>query len=349
MLRDAKYLLAYTLPLSALLAVHWGGGWSYLTLLYAFVFLPLLDQFWPKDLSNAAPEAESTRTERRFFDTLLYLNVPLLYAIFGYAFWRIGTGAYAPYELVGLVLSLGVFGGASGINVAHELNHRSVPFERFLAKLLLLPTLYLHFTIEHNLGHHRHVATPHDPATARYGQHVYAFWWRSVTGGWRSAWQLEAKRTKTAWWNNRIAHFLFLQVAYLGAVGLVFGPLAAAVALGVGLVAILNLETVNYIEHYGLLRERTPTGRYEPVRPHHSWNSDHELGRIVLYELTRHSDHHFKAARKYQILRRFEESPQLPQGYPASMLLALVPPLWFRVMNERVAPYRSVGTAAGVR
>ena len=342
MLRDAKYLIAYTLPLSALLAVQLGGWWTYATVLYAFALLPVADQWWPRDLSNHAPETEPDRSGRRFFDYLLYLNVPMLYAIYGYAFWRIGQGDYAAYELIGLVLSLGVFGGASGINVAHELNHRSSRFERLLAKFLLLPTLYLHFTVEHNLGHHRHVATPLDPATSRYGESVYAFWWRSVTGSWRSAWQLEAKRSEGAVFQNRIGHFAVLQLVYLGLIALFLGPLAALCALLIGVVAFLNLETVNYIEHYGLTRNQTATGRYEPVQPHHSWNSDHELGRIVLYELTRHSDHHFRAARKYQILRRFEESPQLPQGYPASMLMALVPPLWFRVMDARVAPFRNV-------
>ena len=341
-MRDAKYLLAYTIPLSAALAVHWGGLWSYATVVYAFALLPLADHYWPKDLRNHAPEAESDRLANRLFDLLLYLNVPLLYGIYAYAFWRIGQGAYGTGELIGLVLSLGVFGGTSGINVAHELNHRSAPFERFLAKLLLLPTLYLHFTVEHNLGHHRHVATPLDPATARYGESVYRFWGRSVAGGWQSAWQLEAKRVGPgAVLRNRILHFGLYQIAYLLFIAWLFGGVAALVALLVGVVAFLNLETVNYIEHYGLQRAQTASGRYEPVQPHHSWNSDHELGRIVLYELTRHSDHHFRAARKYQILRRFAESPQLPEGYPASMLLALVPPLWYRTMNARVAPYRA--------
>ena len=341
MTRDAKYLLAYTIPLSAFLAVQWGGWWSYATVVYAFVILPVADHYWPRDLRNHAPETEPGRLANRFFDALLYLNVPLLYAIYGYAFWRVGQGTYTGFELTGLVLSLGVFGGSSGINVAHELNHRSTGFEKLLAKLLLLPTLYLHFTVEHNLGHHKHVATPRDPATSRYGENVYAFWVRSVVGSWRSAWQLEAKRVAGTVLRNRILHFGLLQLAYLAVLTFVFGPLAALIGLLVGIVAFLNLETVNYIEHYGLTRSRTASGRYEPVQPHHSWNSDHELGRIVLYELTRHSDHHFRAARKYQILRRFEESPQLPQGYPASMLLSLVPPLWFRVMNTRVAPYRT--------
>jgi len=201
--------------------------------------------------------------------------------------------------------------------------------------------LYMHFFIEHNRGHHRHVATPLDPATSRKGQTIYAFWIRSTVLSWWHAWELEAERLRRSdqpvfSFQNEMLRFQLIQLAYLTVTFLFFGLTGLWVAIAAAIFGFLMLETVNYIEHYGLLRSKNAAGRYEPVLPIHSWNSNHELGRIFLYELTRHSDHHYRASRKYQILRAYEESPQLPMGYPACMIMALVPPLWFGVMDPRV-------------
>jgi alkane 1-monooxygenase len=208
---------------------------------------------------------------------------------------------------------------------------------------MLLPALYQHFFIEHNRGHHKNVATDDDPASARLGENLYVFWWRSVSGSWRNAWALEHERLEKEGkpvqsWDNEMIRFCFYQFAWLAGIWAVFDWKGLAGAIAVGVTGFLLLETINYIEHYGLRRRLLPAGRPEPVSPAHSWNSDHELGRIFLYELTRHSDHHYKSTRKYQILRHMDESPQLPFGYPASMLLALVPPVWFGVMDRRVQP-----------
>jgi alkane 1-monooxygenase len=228
-----------------------------------------------------------------------------------------------------------------GINVGHELGHRRNRYEQWLAQALLMTGLYMHFFIEHNRGHHRNVATLLDPATSRRGQSIYSFWIQSVCLGWWNAWKLESDRL----WNtgqpalnkhNIMLRFQVIQLLYLGLIFCLFGLTGLWVAIAAAIFGFLMLETVNYIEHYGLLRRLSKAGRYEPVLPIHSWNSNHEMGRIFLYELTRHSDHHYKATRKYQVLRVFEESPQLPAGYPACMLLSLLPPLWFAVMNPRV-------------
>lgn len=341
MWKDAKYLVAYIAPLSAFLGIYFGGVWSLGSVYVAFVLIPVLETILPGSKENLSPEEEDQQRRRRFFDWLLYLNIPILYGLIGYYFTTLLTRDLTAFEVVGMTFNVGLIVGACGINVGHELGHRAFAHERFMAKVLLLPALYMHFYIEHNRGHHKNVATDADPASARRGEAVYAFWVRSVTGAWFNAWRLENKRLEKAGrpvlsWRNEMIRFQVIQFAYLLAVGLFFEWAMVPYALAIAVVGFLLLEAVNYIEHYGLRRERLPNGRYEKVSPRHSWNSNHELGRIFLYELTRHSDHHYKASRKYQILRHYDESPQLPHGYPASILLSLAPPLWFRHMDRRL-------------
>jgi len=341
MARDFKYLLAYLLPFSALWGLYAQGAWAWSAVTLSFVILPVLDQLLPQSTSNVPAGAEERRSNRLFFDILLYLNAPLLFAALAGYFLVLKNSPLSGHELAGLTLGAGILVGTIGINVAHELGHRSNKGEQQLAKWLLMTALYQHFFIEHNRGHHKHVATDKDPATARYGEWIFGFWWRSAAGGWINAWRLEALRLRKTGkpvfsLHNEMLRFQLWQLGWLVAVGVVFGPKALAGAVAVAIIGFLLLETINYIEHYGLRRRLLPTGQPEPVGPQHSWNSDHELGRIFLYELTRHSDHHYKASRKYQILRHFDASPQLPFGYPASILLALAPPLWFALMNPRV-------------
>lgn len=350
MWRDLKYLIAYILPGSAFVALYAQGAWSFSTVVVAFVCVPVLEQLLPQSVANLSEEEESLQSARTFFDLLLYLNVPILYAMLYDYFNLMAQGGLATYELVGLTLSVGITVGAIGINVGHELGHRARRGDQLLAQALLLPALYQHFTIEHNRGHHKNVATDLDPASARRGQTTYAFWWQSVTGGYGNAWALERERLERAGrpvlsWNNQMIRFTLMQVLWLAALGRLFGWSILPWAIAVAVIGFLLLETVNYIEHYGLRRRLLPSGIYEIVQPHHSWNSDHELGRIMLYELTRHSDHHYKANRKYQILRHFDQSPQLPFGYPASILLALAPPLWFRLMHPLLDRLESQNTA----
>ncbi len=346
-MRDAKYLLAYIAPLSAFLGIYFGGIWSFGAVYVAFGIIPLLELVLPYSKENFAKEKEEKRSVILFFDVLLYLNVPILYAAILYYFITIEAGGLTTFETVGMTLNIGVLIGTIGINVAHELGHRTTKFEQFLSKMLLLSAMYMHFIIEHNRGHHKNVATPEDPASARLGESIYGFWFRSITQSYIGAWKLETQRLKRQGKavissENDMIWFQIIQVIYLLTVGAVFGWAMILYALAIALGGVILLETVNYIEHYGLSRKKLASGRYENVLPIHSWNSNHELGRIFLYELTRHSDHHFKATRKYQVLRHFEESPQLPLGYPASMLLALLPPVWFGYMNDKVKKYSKV-------
>lgn len=341
MYRDLKYLLAYLLPLAGYLGLYFGGVWSYGSIYVAFLILPLLELILPASEENHDPEEEESRGGVALFDWLLYLNLPILMGAIIFLLINVTSRELTGNELTGMILNVGLMIGTIGMNIAHELGHRTKKHEQWMAQALLLTGLYMHFFIEHNRGHHRHVATPLDPATSRKNQTIYAFWLRSTTRSWWHAWQLEAQRlTKLGQsaisWQNQMLRFQIIQLAYLLTIFLFFGLTGLWVAIAAAVFGFLMLESVNYIEHYGLLRRKNAQGRYEAVLPIHSWNSNHELGRIFLYELTRHSDHHFRASRKYQILRAFRESPQLPAGYPACMILALFPPLWFSIMNPRV-------------
>jgi alkane 1-monooxygenase len=340
-MKDLKYLAALTLPLSAIISIYFKGYFSYFTPFYAFVLIPILELLLPHDQSNYEGEERVEKEKSKLFDWMLYLNIPIIFGLVTYLLLDITSNNYQLYELVGLVLSLGIVLGTNGINVAHELGHRQKTNERQLGKLLLLPSFYMHFYIEHNFGHHAQAATSEDPATAAYNQTLYSFWFTSVFRQYFSAWKLQSKLLESeargffSIKNDMLWYTLF-QTVYLATILYFFGVLGLIFAVCSGIVGFLMLETVNYIEHYGLLRKKLASGRYERVREVHSWNSNHVIGRIVLYELTRHSDHHYKSSKKYQVLDYYDISPQMPFGYPTSMVLSFLPPLWFKVMNSRI-------------
>ena len=341
-MKDLKYLLAFTIPMSCWLALSVQGIFSYATVIYAFGIIPILELLFSSSDSPYSEDQKSSRAINIFFDVLLYLNVPLVFATLYGGFQTLISTELALYERIGLVLSVGIVLGTNGINVAHELGHRITQSEQFLAKLLLLPSLYMHFFVEHNLGHHKHVGTTEDPATARKNQSVYGFWLSSVTGQIVSATKiqrhlLQVNQAGFFSLKNELLWFALLQLGYLGASFLFYDAEGLLYALAFAAVSVLLLETINYIEHYGLVRELRGE-RYERVTPAHSWNSNHVIGRMVLYELTRHSDHHHRASKKYQVLESIEESPQLPFGYTTSMVIALFPPVWFSLMNKRLLP-----------
>ncbi len=323
----------------------WGltsrGYWVWATPVFAFVCIPVLELIFPVDTKNLEAEEADSKLKRKLFDWLLYFNLPIVFGLVVYALLIVSNETLATYEFVGLIFSIGIVLGVNGINVGHELGHRQSTNERFIGKALLLPSFYMHFYIEHNYGHHLHAATPEDPATARYNQSVYSFWFTSTIRQYFSAWRIQKKflennsRSFFSVKNDMLWYTIF-QASYLVLVGLLFGTSGLVFAFFAGVVGFILLETVNYIEHYGLLRLKTKSGRYERVKEIHSWNSNHVIGRIVLYELTRHSDHHYKSSKKYQILDCHDESPQMPFGYPTSMVLAMLPPLWFKIMNRRV-------------
>ncbi|MBU2938028.1 alkane 1-monooxygenase [Lacinutrix sp. C3R15] len=340
-MKDLKYLAAFSIPLLAVLGLYFKGIYVYLVPIYAFVLLPVFEMSFPIDDTNLETEEVANKLKNKLFDWLLYLNLPIVYGLLFLNLKTVASQNLETYEIVGLVISLGIVLAINGINVAHELGHRQRSNARFLGKALLLPSLYMHFYIEHNFGHHLHAATPEDPATAKYNQSVYSFWFTSTIRQYLKSWKIQKKLLNN---NNKsffsvkndMFWFTIIQISYLVIVYLLFSSSGLFFALASAIVGFILLETVNYIEHYGLLRLKTKSGRYERVKKIHSWNSNHIIGRIVLYELTRHSDHHYKTTKKYQILDCHKESPQMPYGYPTSMLISLFPPLWFKIMNKRV-------------
>ena len=336
-----KYLLAYTIPVICILGIYLDGFWTFAGVVFAFGILPVLELILPTDEKNYSQSETDSKLKNRLFDVLLYFNVFIVYGILYFVLQKVSSEKLSVSEIIGIILSLGVVLGSNGINVAHELGHREKLYERVLGKLLLIPSHYTHFFIEHNHGHHLHVSTPEDPSSANYNQSLYTFWIQTVTGTYTKAWQIQKKLNqieKRSWYSvkNDMLWFTIIQLSYLISIYYFFGFIGFIVALLSGIVGFLLLETINYIEHYGLKRALLPSGRYERVSEKHSWNSNHILGRIMLYELTRHSDHHYKSQKKYQILEYHDVSPELPFGYPTSMVLSLFPPIWFAIMNKRI-------------
>lgn len=340
--RFLKYSIVFIIPLVAYLSINASGWWTFGTAILVYVLLPLFEFVFKPDSKNLQQTEEEIMAEDKIYDYMLYLVVPVHFALLYYFISVIGTIESTTTELIGRVLSMGITCGALGINVAHELGHRKDAFEQMLAKALLLTSLYMHFNIEHNRGHHKNVSTHEDPSSARRGEWVFSFWIRSIVMAYLSAWKIEASRLKKRNMSpfsleNEMLRFQIIQLAFVALIYFSFGLIPMLCFVAAALIGIIQLETVNYIEHYGLSRVQKDSGQYERVQPWHSWNSNHTLGRLFLFELSRHSDHHFLASRKYQILRHHDKSPQMPTGYPGMMLLSMVPPLWFAVMHKKIA------------
>ncbi|MFN0031852.1 MAG: alkane 1-monooxygenase [Flavobacteriales bacterium] len=339
--RVLKYAAVFVLPLFTVVSFSTSGWLTYSPLLFGFVLLPLLEFAAGKsELNLKEVETELVRTDT-LYNVLIYLTIPT--QIF-FTLWFVidaADNAATASELVGRTLAMGLMNGVFGVNIAHELGHRNTMHERLMAKVMLASTLFLHFFIEHNRGHHRNVCTPLDPASARRNESLYAFWMRTVCYSFLSAWSIVKKererRNQNVWsLSNEMIQYLLLQILIVLLVAFTCSSVVLVCFLLAALIGWLLLETVNYIEHYGLERKKLNEHRYEDVRPLHSWNSDYIIGRVVLFELTRHSDHHYNPEKPYQTLHSLEHSSQLPAGYPAMMLLALLPQAWFHVMNKRL-------------
>lgn len=340
-LRALRYLVTYIAPAWALVGYFAHGAWTWALPLHAFVLVPLLELLVRHRPDNLTADEEAIVKDDPLFDWMVYALVPVQWALLLVFLVQVAEPGLLWWETAGRIASMGILCGIYGINVAHELGHRAKRWERDMARALLLTSLYMHFIIEHNRGHHKRVATPEDPASARYGEWLYAFWLRSLVFSFVSAWRIEAGRMRKAGlapygWRNEMLQAICWQLGLLVAIVTTFGPYVTAYFVIAALLGALLLETVNYIEHYGLRRTRDAQGRYRRVEHVHSWNSDHLLGRLTLFELTRHSDHHWKASKKYQTLHSIDSAPQLPTGYPGTMMLSLVPPLFFAVMHPRL-------------
>lgn len=340
-LRFLKYILPFLFFFGAWRSFNSFGWTIWLPVITAFFIIPVLELFIKPDSSNMNVAEEEMARKNTLYDVLLYFVVTFQYFALYQFLVSMKSDSLVWYETAGRIAVMGLLCGTFGINVGHELGHRVNRLEQTLAKALLLTSLYMHFFTEHNKGHHKRVATPEDPSSARYGEPVYTFYFRTIIMSYLSAWHIandEVKKKGKAVLSlyNEMIQFQLIQVVFVGVIWYFFGGMVTVYFLAAALIGILLLETVNYIEHYGLQRQQIAEGKYERALPVHSWNSDHVIGRIMLFELSRHSDHHYMASRKYQVLRHHDNSPQMPTGYPGMIILSLVPPLWFYVMNERI-------------
>ncbi|MFC0199880.1 alkane 1-monooxygenase [Paracoccus rhizosphaerae] len=332
------------LPLVALAASR-GGAWWMLIPAYAWYLTTALDSLLGENPANPDPGTDHSLFWHRAI-TIIWFPLQAA-AIFGTIWYVQSTGHLTGWEKLGLFFGIGVLSGSIGMVYAHELLHQKPAHERWLGDLLLASVLYSHFRTEHLLVHHSWVSTPRDAVSARYNEGFYRFFLRVLRDGPRSAWRAESwflARAGRRTWDRRNP---FWRYATLQG-----GMLVLALALGgwtgLGLflfqafVAVWQLELTNYVEHYGLSRKHLGGGRYEPVRPRHSWNAAHTATNWLLINLQRHSDHHFKPDRRFPLLQTYtpEEAPQLPFGYPAMTFMAMIPPLWRRRMNPRVRAWR---------
>ncbi|WP_376696408.1 alkane 1-monooxygenase [Wenzhouxiangella sp. EGI_FJ10305] len=343
--KRALWLLSAVYPLSPVFAVVLyelsGSEWMLaVPILFSYGLVPLLDSLCGEDRSNPPEQTVPELESDRYYRVLTWLAVPLhAISLIVAAAWA-ATQGLSPGGWLTLAVVAGLASGLA-VNTAHEMGHKQTRIEQWLSRLALAVPVYGHFTVEHNFGHHKHVATPEDCASARMNESIYRFALREMPGGLRRAWLIErrrlARRGRGAWSpRNTILQSWLMSLLLQGMLVMLFGWPTLAFLMIHNIVAWFQLTSANYVEHYGLLRRRMAEGDYERCRPHHSWNSNHVFSNLLLFHLERHSDHHAHPNRRYQSLRHFDDLPELPTGYFGMFLLAYVPPLWFRVMNPRL-------------
>ncbi|MEY3386965.1 MAG: hypothetical protein RIR53_1776 [Bacteroidota bacterium] len=335
------YYVALSLPLMAWIGVEAGSALTALGMVFAFVGLPFLDVITGKDDRSPEPSDVAALDDMISYRLILYLYA-VVQTLLLWRLLEIWSAAHWTWlEYAASVISIGTVTGGLGITIAHELGHRNSALERALGYFLLMQVGYVHFAKEHVAGHHRNVGLRYDPATARRGESVYTFIPRCVAQSWLHVWQMEAQRLRNRgmlpfglrnrmWWWSLATPALAVGIAY------VYDSNTAWLFLSQGVFAFMLLEAVNYVEHYGLVRAEIRPGIYEKFGPQHAWEARYTVSNAFLFKLQRHADHHLQPQRRYQSLKVHDESPQLPQGYPAMVILALVPPLWRRVVHPRI-------------
>jgi alkane 1-monooxygenase len=343
--RVLPFLIPYLVPLSVAICYEHGGLRAFAIVAGLYLAAPLFDLLLGRDKGARAPSPARTWFESLLCRLALWFWAPTQAAFIVWALVVVTRENLGALDCWALACSLGLTGGIVGVTVAHELAHRSGWWDRLLAEFLAMLSSYPHFATEHIGGHHHDVGTPADTATARLGENLYAFLCRRIPGGLVCACRLEARRLRLVgrpFWSTRNRFWRYglqLLVVYL-AVGFFFGVRGVLVFAAQSLVAVFLLEAINYVQHYGLTRREVSAGRFEPIRPWHSWDSSHRFSNALSFNLGRHSDHHCRTERPYQDLRPCPEAPQLPAGYAAMAILAYFPPLWQRVIDLRLAAWR---------
>lgn len=347
--RDTKrwlWIISFVPPMMPILfyatyfLTNQSAHWVWAPLGFSYLFIPLVDVLLGEDRNNPPEAIVNQLASDPFYTKLLYVAVAIYFVSFAasIAFFA-GAGLPLWAQMV-VAINAGMVSGTS-LTVGHELGHKSGKWEQFAARLINGLSWYGHFTREHNSGHHVEVATPEDSASAHYGESVYAFMTREIPHGVRRGFRIEAKRLAARglgfWhWKNEILQCYAVSIA-IGVACVAFaGWIAIPFLIVHNFFSWMQLTLANYVEHYGLKREKRPDGKYEPCQPRHSWNTNHIFSNLLLFHLQRHSDHHANPMRPYQALRDFADLPRLPSGYPGCFVLACLPPLWFRVMDPKV-------------
>lgn len=342
-----RYLWMFSLltPLFPMLGIGLyfalGSQWWLLTpLAYGYVLMPLLDWVIGSDENNPPEEIVPLLEEDRYYRILTWVTAPMHFVVLIAMAWFVASQPLSMWSMVVVAITAGMYSGL-GINTAHELGHKKTTFEKWLAKVVLAVPAYGHFCVEHNRGHHVDVSTPEDPASSKMGENIYAFMLREVPGAMRRGWQVEKKRLeglgKSVWsWENDILQSYAITAVLQGGLIIAFGWIMVPFLMIHNVWSWFQLTSANYIEHYGLLREKDANGRYERPKPHHSWNANYICSNLALFHLERHSDHHANPTRRYQSLRNFDDLPELPNGYYGMYMVAYIPWLWYKVMDQRV-------------
>ncbi|GAA5037285.1 alkane monooxygenase [Marivirga lumbricoides] len=353
-LRKIGYFSAFIIPVLTIISFYLGGIANLSTLLFVYLLIPAIDSITGRDLSNVPKASVSEVANDFYYRFITYCWTFFQLTFIAWAAFVFTIHTLSLFEQITFIIAVSLSTGGIGITVAHELGHKKSLLERFYSKVLLMTVSYMHFYIEHNKGHHVRVSTPDDPATSRQNESFYAFWWRSVTRGYKSAWEIENKRLERKGISsfsihNNMIWFTLLPFIFAGLLSagfslylgyFVWQPIVFFFAQS--FFAFSLLEAVNYVEHYGLMRKKIDENRYERVAPHHSWNASQIVSNFFLFQLQRHSDHHFNAIKRYQVLDHYDNAPQLPAGYPTMVLMAHIPQLWFKVMNPRLKKWNEL-------
>lgn len=338
-----KYFAAYILPLLALFSFSTTGIYAYFGIIFLYVIVPISEQIFPPDRYNFIETEKELAKDDFFYDLVLYIMVPLHLFVMYRFLVSISDPTLAYADIIARIFMMGTILGVVGINVGHELGHKTKnPVKQFLAQVLLTTSIQNHFVPYHNGGHHKDIGTPEDLTSAEKGDNFYLFAVKSQIGGYFKTWKLEAKRLKAQGKNsnfNPMFIYTLLPILLFICIFSFFGLYVTGCYFIAAIYGIAILEAQNYFAHYGLRRKVLPNGRYERVNARHSWNSDHIIGRVLLFELTRHSDHHHMGGKPYQILESKDESPMLPYGYPMMLMLSFFPFLFRPLMKRQLELY----------
>ena len=339
-----KYFGAYIIPLLAFYTFNAQGIAAYFGIMFIFIVIPFFEIILPPNTYNLTETEKELAVEDPFYDWVLYLLIPIHLFLIYFFLITIDNPALSISDLIARILMMGFILALLGINLGHELGHKTKDItKQILAQLILTTAVQNHFMPYHNGGHHKDIGTPNDLTSAKKGDNYYLFAVRSQIGGYFKTWKLEHKRLKAQGQStlfNPMILYTLLPLTMLVTIYFVFGPFVTMCYFLAAVWGISNLEAQNYFAHYGLRRKKNEDGRYERVSARHSWNSDHIVGRVLFFELTRHSDHHYMGAKPFQILDSTEESPLLPFGYPIMLLLSYVPFVFKPIMAKQLNKYQ---------